>query len=318
MLKNSFASSLSLSRTTLGAVLGTTALVASSSIHSQAQEKLQVVASYSVACDLVQQVAGDAADMTCLVAYESDPHAYEAAPSDRRAIEQADVVFYGGYNFEPSIIEMAEATDTPAPKVALHEEAVPDPIFVEEEGESEPDPHVWHDVENGIAMAEVVAATLSELDPDNAELYASNTDALVEELQTIDQWIQTQVDTIPEDQRQLVTTHDATNYYADAYGLTVAGTLLGISTEDVPSAATLRELVTAIEEANVPTLFAELTANDQVLGAVSRESGIPISENVLIADGLGPVETPEGTYQGMLVYNTCTIVDGLGGECSLP
>ncbi len=302
---------------TLGAVLGAT-LVASTSGPSQGQDKLQVVASYSVACDLVQQVAGDAVDMTCLIAYENDPHAYEAAPSDRRAIEEADVVFYGGYNFEPSIIEMAEATDTPAPKVALHEAGVPDPIFVEEDGESEPDPHVWHDVENGIAMAGVVAETLSEVDPDNADLYASNAEALTAELQTLDQWIQTQIDTIPEDQRKLVTTHDATNYYAQAYGLTVAGTLLGITTEDEPSASTLRELVADIEAATVPTLFAELTANDQVLGTVSRESGVPISENVLIADGLGPIESDEGTYQGMLKYNTCAIAEGLGGACTLP
>lgn len=306
-----------LTKMTLGAVLGAAA-VTSASAPSQAQDKPQVVASYSVACDLVQQIAGDAVDMTCLIAYENDPHAYEAVPSDRRAIEQAAVVFYGGYNFEPSIIEMAEAADTSAPKVALHEAAVPDPIFVEEDGESEPDPHVWHDVENGIAMAEVIAATLSEVDPDNADLYASNTEVLVEELQALDQWIQTQIDTIPEDQRQLVTTHDATNYYADAYGLTVAGTLLGISTDDVPSASTLRELVSAIEAANVPILFAELTANDQVLGTVSREAGVPISENVLIADGLGPLESDEGTYQGMLTYNTCTIAAGLGGECNLP
>ncbi len=301
----------------LGAALGAT-VVASTSVPSQAQAKLQVVASYSVACDLAQQVAGDVVDIICLIAYENDPHAYEAAPSDRRAIEQADVIFYGGYNFEPSIIEMAEATDTPTPKVALHEEAVPAPIFVEEDGESEPDPHVWHDVENGIAMTEVIAATLSEVDPDNAELYSSNAEALAAELQVLDQWIQTQIDTIPEDQRQLVTTHDATNYYAEAYGLTVAGTLLGVSTEDEPSASTLRKLVSAVEKANVPVLFAELTANDQVLGTVSRESGVPISENVLIADGLGPIESPEGTYQGMLRYNTCTIAEGLGGECTLP
>ena len=317
MLTNRIYATDLLTKMAVGAVLGAAA-VTSTSVPSQAQDKPQVVASYSVACDLVQQIAGDAADMTCLIAYENDPHAYEAVPSDRRAIEQADVVFYGGYNFEPSIIEMAEAADTPAPKVALHEAAVPDPIFVEEDGESEPDPHVWHDVENGIAMVEVIAATLSEADPDNADLYAGNAEVLVEELQALDQWIQIQIDTIPEDQRQLVTTHDATNYYAEAYGLTVAGTLLGVSTEDVPSASTLRELVSAIEEANVPTLFAELTANDQVLGTVSREAGVPISENVLIADGLGPIESDEGSYQGMLIYNTCTIADGLGGECNLP
>ena len=157
--------------------------------------------------------------------------------------------------------------------------------------------------------------TAQAVAPDNAELYADNSEALQEQLSELDDWIAAQIQTIPEAQRQLVTTHDAMSYYSRAYGLTVAGTLLGLSPEEEPTAARVRDLVTSVQEIGVPTLFAELTTNDRVLRTVAAEAGVQISENVLIADGVGARGTPAGSYQGMLVYNTCTIVDGLGGEC---
>ncbi|MEO0888460.1 MAG: zinc ABC transporter substrate-binding protein, partial [Cyanobacteria bacterium J06648_10] len=171
-----------------------------------------------------------------------DPHAYSATPADRRAIEDADLVMYGGYGFEPEIIQMVEATDTPAPKVAISEVAVSQPLLGEAhdhgahaegddhseevhaegddhdhgahaegddhseeahaegedhdheehaegedhdheahaegddhaEGELASDPHVWHDAENGIAMVKAVQEQLSEVSPENAELYEAN------------------------------------------------------------------------------------------------------------------------------------------------
>ncbi|NEP04101.1 MAG: zinc ABC transporter solute-binding protein [Okeania sp. SIO4D6] len=276
----------------------------------------EVVASYSVLCSMVEQITAGVLEPNCLIAYDQDPHTYEARPSDRRAIEVADAVFYAGMNFEPSIIEMAEASTTPAPKVAVHEKAVQDIIEVEEEGEVEPDPHIWHDVENGIRMVEVIEQTLTKIDPDNADTYTSNADALTSKLERLDAWIPKQIATIPENQRRLITTHDAMSYYSRAYGLTVEGTLLGFSTEEQPTAAQVKSLTEKIQAIGVPVLFAELTANDKVLGTVANEAGVNISENVLIADGIGEKGTPAGSYQGMLVYNTCTIVTGLGGKCS--
>ena len=91
--------------------------------------------------------------------------------------------------------------------------------------------------------------------------------------------------------------------------------MLGVSTEEEPSAATVNELATAIREKAIPIIFAELTANDRVLKTVADEAGVEISEKVLLADGLAEVGAPGGTYTDMLVYNTCAIVDGLGGEC---
>ncbi|WP_017324045.1 metal ABC transporter solute-binding protein, Zn/Mn family [Synechococcus sp. PCC 7336] len=279
-------------------------------------EKPLLVASYSVLCDMAEQIAGDTVELDCLIAFDRDPHTYEGTPSDRQAIELADAVLYAGLNFEPSVIRMVQATHSPAPKVPVHELAVQELIEVGIEGEEVPDPHIWHDVENGIRMVELLRDTSIELSPEHADLYRSRTDRLLQELEQLDEWIGEQIQTIPSDRRLLVTTHDAMGYYSRAYGLEVAGTLLGLSPEEEPTAARVRELVQSIRSSGVPTVFAELTTNDRVLRVVASEAGVEISDRVLIADGIGRRGSPEGSYQGMLEYNTCAIVDGLGGTCS--
>ncbi len=280
------------------------------------ESAINVVASYSVICDITAQIVDGGAELNCLIPSDQDPHTYQAKPSDREAIDTADLVFYAGLNFEPAIIGMATASDSEAPKIALHDEAVQQVIEVEEEGEVNPDPHIWHDVENGLAMVALILDNLVAVDPDNADVYTQNAEQLTAELAALDTWIPEQIATIPEAQRRLITTHDAMGYYAQAYDLTVEGTLLGVSTEEEPTATEVKELSTAIQEKGIPTIFAELTADDRVLKTVADEAGVVISENVLLADGLGPEGTPGESYTGMLVYNTCAIVEGLGGECA--
>ena len=287
-----------------------------SKTEATVDDGFNVVASYSVICDITAQIVADAAQFNCLIPADQDPHTYQAKPSDREAIDTADLVFYAGLNFEPAIIDMATASDSEAPKIALHDKAVQQLIEVEEEGEFAPDPHIWHDAENGVAMVNLILENLVSVDPDNADAYTQNADQLTAQLQALDTWIPEQIATIPESQRRLVTTHDALGYFAQAYGLTVEGTLLGLSTEEEPTAAQVKDLSSSIRDKSIPTIFAELTADDRVLKTVADEAGVDISEQVLLADGLGPEDTPQGTYSGMLVYNTCAIVEGLGGECA--
>lgn len=389
------------------AVLGGASTMLLSGQPARSQSSPQVVASYSVLCDLTEQIAQDTVDVTCLIEAGEDPHVYSATPADRRAIESADLVFYGGYDFEPDIIRMVEATEGDTPKIAVSEVAVSEPLMGahhdhgshsdedhddhddhgeeghddhDEEGhedhdhksnlerseeanskaghgedghdhdhddhgeedhdeedhddhdeedhgdedhdhddhgeeEGEADPHVWHDAENGIAMASVIQAELSEAFPENADLYQANAEALIAQLTELDSWIQQQIDTVPESQRVLVTTHDALGYYADAYGIRIEAALASFSTEARPSAADLRELIDLVEATSIPSIFVETTSNPGLIEVVSRETDIGISEEPIYADSLGEAGTPASTYTGMLMTNTCTIVTGLGGSC---
>ena len=275
-----------------------------------------VIATHSILCDLTKQIAANTVDLKCLVQAGTDPHVYQATPEDRKAIEQAKLILYGGYNFEPSLIKLIQATSNPAPKVAVDEIAVPNPEKLEEDGETVTDPHVWHNAQNGIQMAKVISDRLSQLQPEQAKLYAENTNKITSELTQIDTWIKSQIATIPPESRQLVTTHDALGYYSKAYEIPVIGALEGISTDEAPTAARVSALVKDIKKAKVPTIFAEATLNPKLIQSVAREAKVKVSDQELYADGLGETGSEGETYQKMLTANTCAIVDGLGGKCT--
>lgn len=292
-------------------------------------ERPLVVATTSIICDLTKQVAAETVDLKCLVDAGQDPHTYQPKPDDRKAIEQANLVLYGGYDFEPSIIKLVQASSNESPKVAVHEVAVPKPIIGEEhdhehEGEHSgeekhseekaPDPHVWHNPQNGVQMVEAIRSNLEKVAPDNAQLYATNAEKVTGEIKEIDSWIKKNVATIPENQRKLVTTHDALSYYTQAYNIDYEGAIEGLSTEVQPTAARIGELSKEIKQENVPTIFAESTHSPKLIERVAQEANVKVSEERLYADNLGEQGTDADSYQKMLIANTKAIVDGLGGK----
>ncbi|MEG3850638.1 zinc ABC transporter substrate-binding protein [Microcoleus sp. herbarium19] len=290
----------------------------------------KVVATTGVICDITKEIAQSSIDTTCLIKPGEDPHAYQTKPEDRKAIETANLILYAGYDHEPSIIKLIKSSTNTAPKIAVHELAVPKPLMGEHdhdheekaenkphaEGEKVADPHVWHNAQNGIRMVETIRDELKKIAPNNAELYTSNAAKLTGDLQKVDAWIKAQIATIPADKRKLVTTHDALSYYADAYGLEVAGALQGVTTEEQPTAARIAELSSEIKTAGVPTIFAETTTNPKLMETVAREANVKISDKELYSDELGGAGTGADTYKGMLKTNTCAIASGLGGNCT--
>lgn len=295
---------------------------------SAASNKLpKVVATTSILCDLTKQLAVNTIDLTCLVPPGTDPHLYQPKPEDRKAIENAKLILYAGYDFEPGLIKLIKATKNPAAKIAVDEVAVPNPIQTEhdhggdEKGDTATDkeenvldPHVWHDAQNGIRMVEVISSNLEKLVPTNGAVYTSNAQKIKSELAQVDTWIKSQIATIPPNQRKLVTTHDALGYYVKAYGLSFEGALGSFSTEEKPTAARVREVVNIIKNTGVPTVFAETTTNPKLIQTVAREANVKVSKREVFADSLGEPGTEGETYQGMLIANTRTIVEGLAGN----
>lgn len=306
---------------------------------THAQEKARIVASHNIICDLLTTLAQDTVDLTCLIDASQDPHTFRPTPSQRKALDEAQLILYGGYQLEPKLIQLIEATETPAPKVPIYEQAVAEPILAEHdhpehsEGEHvehseeehpedkpssgdkrelEPDPHVWHNIEYTVAMVELIQSILLQVNPFEAESYLENSTAFTKQLWQLDAWIDEQIATIPEGQRILVTTHDSLNYYVQAYYLKDYKTLQGLSSESSPTASEVSELVTEIKQTGVPTIFVESTASDRVMSNVARSANVKLSKKELYVDGLGETDS----YIDMMVSNTCTIVDGLGGECA--
>lgn len=291
-----------------------TSPAASNSTEAASGNGPLVVATNTTVCDLTKQIGGNTIDLKCLITPGSDPHEYKPKPEDSKAIEQAKLILYGGYNFEPELIKLIKATSNSAPKVAVDEVAVPKPQQFEEDGNTVTDPHVFHTATNGIKMAEVIDQSLAQLEPNQASVYKANTQKITSELSQIDSWIKSEIATIPAAQRKLVTTHDAFGYYSKAYGIPIEGALQGVSTEEKATPTRVKDLVKSIKGASVPTIFAEATVNPKLIEAVAKEANVKVSNRDLFADGLGEKGTEGDTYQKMLIANTQTIVEGLGGK----
>ena len=277
-------------------------------------DRPNVVATSTIIADLTAQIGGDEIELTGILEPGADPHVYEPVPQDTIAFENADLILYNGYNLEPALVKMAHATGVDAAKVAVAEGITP--LSFQENGANVPDPHVWGSVENAIAMTDEIRDSLIALSPDDQVIFSRNAEQLTTELNQLLLWITDQVATIPEGQRNLVTTHDAFAYYADAYALEVVGTLIGISTEEQPSAQTVQSLVEAVRSVGVRTLFAETTINPQLLGTVAEEAGVKLAERELYSDSIGAPGSPGDSYINMMVSNTETIVNNLGGEAT--
>lgn len=313
-------------------------------------DRPNVVATAVILCDLTRQIARETVNLTCLVPPGTDPHVYAPSPSDRRALEDADLILYSGYDYEPGVIKMVGSTNASIPKIAVFEVAVPQPLMAaphrhdhgaeddhaegeehahgEEEhahGEEEhahdgqeslaPDPHIWHSPTHGVRMVEVIRQELEKVAPEHASTYTQGVTTLTEQLQGINAWMKTQVATVPPGVRKLVTPHNSFGYFADAFGFMVKGTIEGLSTEETPSAAQLAEMVDLVKEADVPVIFKEQTTNPNLIETVARNANVTVADQPLFVEGPGDANSVATTYQEMLVTNTCTIVTALGGTC---
>ena len=279
---------------------------------SGAQDKPKVVSTSTMITDWTEQVGGDEIQLKGLLKPGADPHVYEPVPADSQALEEADLILYNGYNLEPGLIKLMNSAGVKAKKLAVGE--VVQPLDFNYKGRRQPDPHVWGDAKNAIAMVNAIRDQLIKLSPEDREKFTKNAARLTDELKRVDGWIGEQIQTIPENQRKLVTTHDAFQYYSRAYGIPVAGTLIGISTEEQPSAQTVKSLSDAVKKTGVRSIFAETTINPALIKTVAEEAGVKIAPRPLYSDSIGAPGSEGDTYIKMLVANTRTIVEALGGK----
>jgi ABC-type Zn uptake system ZnuABC Zn-binding protein ZnuA len=171
------------------------------------------------------------------------------------------------------------------------------------------DPHVWFDVQNVLHWVGTIEATLSTLDPDNAEVYHENAHEYSHELEDLDAWVQKQVDQIPESNRKLVTNHPVFGYLAERYGLEQVGAVYPISPSAEPSAQDIAALVDAIRKYGVPAVFAESTVNPKLAEQVAADTGVSLVP--LYTGSLGEPGSGAETYILLIRYDVEAIVDAL-------
>lgn len=291
---------------------------------AQDEAALNVVATTTQISDALTIIGGDHLNITALMGAGVDPHLYKPTEADIAAMNSADAVFYSGLHLEGQFDEVFEALG----QRNILTFAVSDPVKqagytiggfdLSEELTNVDDPHFWFDPRNWQMSVTAIAEELSLLDPDHADEYTANAEAYNAQLDLLFEWAAEAMTQIPEAQRVLVTSHDAFNYFGQAFGWEVRG-LQGLSTQDEAGVADVQELVSFVIERDIPVMFIESSVPPNAIESVqeaaeARGHQIGIGVRELYSDAMGAADTFGGTYVGMLAQNVITILQSFGAE----
>ena len=283
-------------------------------------DKVRVVATIGMITDVVKNVGGTRVEVTGMVEPGVDPHFYNPTPKDAQRLSSAHIIFYNGLYLEAKMVDILTKMSENTPTIAVTDAVDRSLLLTPPEYEGLYDPHLWFDVKLWMQAVGKVREALSEFDADNAALYQGNAERYLTKLMELDEYVKSQVERVPSQQRVLVTAHDCFNYFGEAYGFEVRG-LQGISTATEVGIADVQELATFIAERGISAIFVESSVSSRSLEAVKaavRSKGFDVKiGGVLFTDAMGNEGTPEGTYIGMIRYNIDTIVHALIGKSEL-
>jgi ABC-type Zn uptake system ZnuABC Zn-binding protein ZnuA len=279
----------------------TLAMLLMLNVTAFAQPKPLVVATTSIFADMTMNIGGDAVEVKSMVPIGGDPHIYEPTPDDLQLLASANLILQNGLALENWLNERIVPTKA---KVTSLTQGVD--VLKSLQSPDSPDPHAWLDARQGLIYIENIKNALIELVPDQREMFEFNYQIYRQQLQEMDAYIQTQINTIPEPQRLLVTSHDAFRYYARRYGIRVEA-LLGISTDANVQNSDLVRLNKAIRKSAALAIFMETSVNPKQIQQLAADHKVFISGK-LYSDSIGDKDSPAPSYLDLLKYNTDIIV----------
>ncbi|WP_175074333.1 metal ABC transporter solute-binding protein, Zn/Mn family [Terribacillus sp. AE2B 122] len=287
---------------------------ASDSASGSEENKLQVTTTIAQIADAAEQIGGEHVEVESLMGPGIDPHLYKATQSDMQKLQDADVILYNGLHLEGQMLEVFENMQDKTPAVAIGENIDGSGLLTDAEDNTLSDPHIWFDVAIWKDAIGSITDTFIEEDPDNKADYEKNETAYLKELDELKAYAEEQLASIPEEQRVLITAHDAFQYFGEAYDLEVMG-LQGLSTDSEFGLADIQRLVDTLTERKIGAVFVESSVSEKSINAVidgAKEAGHEVEiGGELYSDAMGEEGTEEGTYIGMYRHNVDTIVDAL-------
>jgi ABC-type Zn uptake system ZnuABC Zn-binding protein ZnuA len=266
----------------------------------------KVVASASIFEDMASHLGKELIETASVVPIGGDPHVYEPTPSDAVLVANADLILINGLTFEGWINELAENSGTNGRLILITEGIKP---IASEQYKGASDPHAWMDAKNGIIYAQNISKALQEIDPENKEKYQQYLSDYIDQLKELDRYIEQEITSIPEQQRVLITSHDAFAYYGKRYGIKLSA-IMGISTDAEAQTSDIIRVTETIKKSGVPAIFIESTINPKLLQQIAKDNNVKIGGE-LFADSIGDKDSEGHGYIEMLRYNTDVIVGAL-------
>jgi zinc/manganese transport system substrate-binding protein len=270
---------------------------------ARAQERLNVVASFSILGDLVRNVGGERVAVTTLVGPDGDVHVYTPAPADAKKIADAKLVIINGLGLEGWLPRLVQSSGSKAAIVAATSGIAPRKLG------SDADPHAWQSVVNARIYVVNIRDALGTIDPANAGVYRANADLYLAKLDGLDREVRDAVAQIPQARRKVISTHNAFGYFADAYGVEFIAPL-GVSTESEASARDIAGIITQVRSGKIPAVFLENISDPRLIRRISAETGARIG-GTLYSDSLTGEKRDAPTYIDMVRHNIRALTSAL-------
>jgi zinc/manganese transport system substrate-binding protein len=260
-----------------------------------AQERLKVVASFSILGDFVRNVGGDRVNVTTLVGPDSDAHVYSPTPSDAKKIADAGLIFINGLGFEGWLPRLVKSASGKATLVTATSGIAPLTLG------SDADPHAWQSVANAKIYVGNIRDALAAADPASARFFRANAESYLAKLDALDREVRAAIAKIPESHRKVISTHGAFGYFAAAYGVEFIAPV-GVSTESEPSARDIAGIITQVRSAKIPAVFLENVSDPRLIRRISAETGARVG-GTLYSDSLTAEKGDAPTYIDMVRHN---------------
>ncbi len=271
----------------------------------RAQERLNVVTSFSILADFVKNVGGDRVNVTSLVGPNGDIHVYVPAPSDAKTVGDVKLLVINGLGLEGWLSRLVQSSGSKAAIVTASHGVAP------LRHGSDSDPHAWQSVANAKIYVANIRNALAAADSADADAFGSNAERYLADLDALDAEVRAAVAKIPLARRKVISNHNAFGYFAAAYGVEFIAPS-GVSTENEPSARDIAAIIRQIKAEKIPAVFLENISDDRLIRRIASETGAAVG-GTLYSDSLTGEKGPAPTYIDLVRHNIRALTSALGG-----
>lgn len=297
----------------LSASLAWTSVVTIAQAEELQQPSINIAVTFSVLGDLVKKVAGEDANVTVLTPINAEVHEWELTPDNFAALEEADIVFYNGYQLEQWMRQVESVVQEDVPMVAVAEASgYPTQSIVTGDMEGDVDPHMWMDPRAAIAYVQAITNALKDGLSHQGDALQQRATNLEAQLQALHVELQQSLEAIPDERRILLSSEAAFLYFSDAYRFEHDG-IWGTNAETEGSPRQLMRVIDRIKERQPAALFWESTISDRHVTSIARDTGLPVA-GPLYVDSLSAPDGEAADYFAMQRHNVALLRRYLASE----
>jgi zinc/manganese transport system substrate-binding protein len=280
------------------------------SARAQAEDRIKVVASFSILGDFVRNVGGERLEVATLVGPNGNAHVYAPSPADAKTVADARLVVVNGMGFEGWLERLVKASGTKAPIIVATKGITPRTRAGDHE-HGRADPHAWQSVANARIYVANVRDALVAADPAGKVAYEANAAGYLGKLDALEREVRDTIARIPPDRRRVLTSHNAFGYFADAYGVAFVAPQ-GVSTEAEASAKDVAAIITQIKRQKIGGVFLENVTDPRLVTQIAGETGAKVG-GTLYSDALTPAAGDAPTYVDLIRHNLRQLAAALAG-----